>query len=73
MKLRTRVNDLAERQNNGLDMVISSTDIDQRQNVCLVEEKHLKAFKPFKFHFNRFIFYVSLEKIGRLKKYCRYR
>lgn len=56
----------------GLDMIISSTDIDQRQGACLVEGKHLKAFKPFKFHFKRFIFFVLLEKIDRLKKYCHY-
>lgn len=56
----------------GLDMIISSTDIDQRQGACLVEGKHLKAFKPFKFHFKRFIFFVLLEKINRLKKYCQY-
>lgn len=55
VKLRTRVNDLAEWQNNGLDMIISSIDIDQRQGACLVEGIHLKAFKPFKFHFKRFI------------------
>lgn len=55
VKLRTRVNDLAEWQSNGLDMIISSIDIDQRQGACLVEGKHLKAFKPFKFHFKRFI------------------
>lgn len=55
VKLRTRVNDLAEWQSNGLDMIISLIDIDQRQGACLVEGKHLKAFKPFKFHFKRFI------------------
>lgn len=49
------VNDLAEWQSNGLDMIISLIDIDQRQGACLVEGKHLKAFKPFKFHFKRFI------------------
>lgn len=56
----------------GLDMIISSTDIDQRQGACLVEGKHLKAFRPFKFHFKRFIFFVLLEKINCLKKYCQY-
>lgn len=55
VKLRTRVNDLAEWQSNGLDMIISLIDTDQRQGACLVEGKHLKAFKPFKFHFKRFI------------------
>lgn len=64
VKLRTRVNDLAEWQSNGLDMIISLIDIDQRQGACLVEGKHLKAFKPFKFHFKRFISW----KIDCLKK-----
>lgn len=52
----------------GLDMIISSTDIDQRQGACLVEWKPLKAFKPFKFHFKRFIFFVLEKHIKLFKK-----
>lgn len=73
VKLRTRVNDLAEWQSNGLDMIISSIDIDQRQGAYLVEGKHLKAFKPFKFHFKRFISWkdwLSYKNIVNIIEWC---
>lgn len=64
VKLRTRVNDLAEWQSNGLDMIISLIDIDQRQGACLVEGKHLKLSNRL----NSISKGLYLEKIDCLKK-----